>query len=841
MMLIKKRPIDALTNQRYSKKKFFPSQAICKFIFLAGALALAACEPAQQSQFDEKAKAILAKMTLEEKIGQVLQGDISATSPEDVRKYNLGSVLNGGNSAPKGGKTADWQEWVDLADAYWQASTDASDGGVAIPYIWGTDAVHGHNNLQTATIFPHNIGLGAANDADLVRRIGEVTAREVRGTGLDWTFAPTLAVVQDDRWGRSYEGYSEDPKIVSRLGAAMLVGLQGAPNSDAFLDEYHVIATAKHFVGDGGTQYGIDKGDLIGTPATVRATHAYPYEAAIGNDAQTVMSSFSSVNGVKMHGAKDLLTGLLRDEMKFDGFVIGDWNGHAEIPGCTSTDCPDALLAGVDMYMAPDSWKGLYETLLAQAKSGELPMARLDEAVLRILEVKLRAGVFDAGLPSQRVGTDETALGTEANRAVAREAVRKSLVLLKNNDATLPVNPTKRILVVGDAANSMQQQTGGWTLSWQGNDNANEEFKTGETIYQGLATAITQAGGQIDFSADGSFDQKPDMAIFVFGEQPYAEFVGDRQDTVYEFEDGAHLAVINKLKAQDIPVVSVFITGRPLWVNPHINASDAFVVAWLPGTEAGGVADVLVADKQGKARHDFAGRLSFSWPGDGTGMPINGAEATGAQFALGYGLNYRQATQTAAFSENPGIEKASDAFTGQIVARGAASAPLSVFLGDQTNANSPAPAFNTASLGGSITSSGVDYRAQEDARRLSWAGDNEATLSVRAPRPVDFARIGATAELALKLTLRVDAAGNGPIFAGMACGDNCGARVDMTKLLGEGAIGEWREAAIPLSCFTKAGLDASNVTVPLAMETAAQWQISVHDARLGTAKGVRCP
>ena len=281
MMLIKKRPIDALTNQRYSKKKNFPSQAICKFIFLAGALALAACEPAQQSQFDEKAKAILAKMTLEEKIGQVLQGDISATTPEDVRKYNLGSVLNGGNSAPKGGKTADWQEWVDLADAYWQASTDASDGGVAIPYIWGTDAVHGHNNLQTATIFPHNIGLGAANDADLVRRIGEVTAREVRGTGLDWTFAPTLAVVQDDRWGRSYEGYSEDPKIVSRLGAAMLVGLQGAPNSDAFLDEYHVIATAKHFVGDGGTQYGIDKGDLIGTPATVRATHAYPYEAAM--------------------------------------------------------------------------------------------------------------------------------------------------------------------------------------------------------------------------------------------------------------------------------------------------------------------------------------------------------------------------------------------------------------------------------------------------------------------------------------------------------------------------------------------------------------------------------
>lgn len=841
MSLEKLRSPDTAGSHKLYKKFSFPNRVWGAAFIMSGALLLAACEPAEQSGQSPTAEAILAKMTLEEKIGQVIQGDISSAKPEDVRKYNLGSILNGGNSAPNGGKTAEWQEWVDLADAYWQASTDASDGGVAIPALWGTDAVHGHNNLQIATIFPHNIGLGATNDADLVRRIGEVTAREVRATGLDWTFAPTLAVVQDDRWGRSYEGYSEDPEIVSRLGAAMLLGLQGAPGSDSFLDDYHVIATAKHFVGDGGTQYGIDKGDTIGTPESVRATHAYPYLAAIDNDVQTVMSSFSSINGQKMHGAKDLLTGLLRDEMKFDGFVIGDWNGHAEIPGCTSTDCPDALLAGVDMYMASDSWQGLYESLLAQAKSGELPIERLDEAVLRILEVKLRAGIFDAGLPSQRVATGHDALGTDAHRAVAREAVRKSLVLLKNNDATLPVNPTGRVLVVGDAARSMQQQTGGWTLSWQGNDNPNDDFKTGETIYQGLAGAVAEAGGQIDWSADGSFDTKPDVAIFVFGEQPYAEFVGDRQDIVYEFADGADLAVITRLKAQGIPVVSMFVTGRPLWVNPHINASDAFMVAWLPGTEAGGIADVMIGDKRGVPRHDFAGRLSFSWPSDGTGSPVNGADNAQAQFALGYGLTYAKATQMAAFSENPGVERASDAFTGQIVARGAAAKPLSVFLGDQTNANSPAPAFNTASLGGSIISSGVDYRAQEDSRRLSWAGDNQATVSIRAPRPVDFNRIGDTGDLALTMTLRVDAAGDGPIFAAMACGDNCGARLDVTNLLKQGASGAWQEASIPLSCFTKGGLDAGKVSVPLALQTATQWQISLHDARLGKADGASCP
>ena len=542
-------------------------------------------------------------MTLEEKVGQVIQGDISTVTPEDAKNYNLGSVLNGGNSAPGGGKTASWQQWVDAADAYWRASTDKSDGGLGIPLLWGTDAVHGHNNLQMAVIFPHNSALGATRDEDLLRRIGKVTAHEVKATALDWVFAPTLAVARDDRWGRAYESYSEDQNLVSDLGAAILQGLQGNPDEGTFLGQKRVVATAKHFVGDGGTQYGIDKGDTIGRLGDIKKIHAHPYRAAIENQVQTVMASFSSVNGEKMHGSKSLLTRVLRREMGFNGFVIGDWNGHAEIPGCTATDCPDALLAGVDMYMAPDSWKGLYASLLAQVKDGTIPMARLDEAVTRILTVKIRAGLFEAGLPSARAAVSRKTLGSAAHRAVGREAVRKSLVLLKNNDSLLPFNPTGHIAVVGSAANSMAQQTGGWTLSWQGDDNDNEEFETGETIYAGLKSKVEAAGGKISFAPNAAaLRGSPDLVIYVFGEKPYAEFKGDMSDLVFEFDDGQALADLKILKKRNLPTAAVFLTGRPLWVNPHINLADAFVVGWLPGTQGAGIADVLAADKAGKAR-----------------------------------------------------------------------------------------------------------------------------------------------------------------------------------------------------------------------------------------------
>jgi beta-glucosidase len=813
-------------------------------LLLAGSAiiaSLAACSP--NSEHETRAQKILSKMTLEEKVGQVIQGDISTVTPEDAKKYNLGSVLNGGNSAPGGGKTATWQQWVDAADAYYLASTDTSDGGIGVPLLWGTDAVHGHNNLQMAVIFPHNSALGATGDADLLRRIGAATAREVKATALDWVFAPTLAVARDDRWGRAYESYSEDQKIVSDLGAAILEGLQGKAGSENFLDENRVIATAKHFVGDGGTQYGIDKGDTIGSIDDITKIHAFPYRAAIDGEVQTVMASFSSVNGEKMHGSKSLLTDVLRRDMGFDGFVIGDWNGHAEIPGCTSTNCPDAFLAGVDMYMAPDSWRGLYDSLLAQVKSGAVPMARLDEAVLRILTVKVRAGLFEAGLPSKRPAVGRSNLGSEDHQALGREAVRKSLVLLKNDKNLLPFKPSSHIAVVGEAAKSMGQQTGGWTLSWQGEANKNEEFETGQTIYAGLKEKIDAAGGRITYAkAASELSDKPDLVIYVFGEKPYAEFFGDMSDVVFEFEDGNAISELAALKKLDVPIVSLFLTGRPLWINPHVNASDAFVVGWLPGTQAGGIADVLAADENGLASFDFTGRLSFSWPADGSGSPIDSTSASGVQFPLGYGLSYAsEPSEFETLSEAPGILAPSGTFDGIIMSRGAAKAPFGFFLGDSSNWKTPADSFLGNSLGGTLKSQGIDYSAQEDARKLVWRGEARGLASLQTQRQIDFGVMGEIDELNMELTYRLDKEPVSPVLWGMSCGDYCGVKtVDITEVLKKKSEGEWQKLSLPLRCFVEAGIDPSSIKAPMLLETSGSLTLSL--TKLVVVKGAgECP
>ena len=807
-------------------KSFVTKKIIKNLIVIVIGLQITACSDKQKSQ----AEIILEQMTLEEKIGQVIQADIGSVTPEEVQKYNLGSILNGGNSAPGGGKTAEWQEWVALADAMWLASTDTSDGGVGIPAIWGTDAVHGHNNLQSATIFPHNIGLGATRDTVLLEKIGAVTAHEVRATGLDWVFAPTVAVARDYRWGRTYESYSENPQLVSDLGAALILGLQGKPGTENYLGDKKIIATAKHFVGDGGTQYGIDKGDTIVTEQELRNIHAFPYKQAFQNDVQSVMASFSSVNGTKMHENKPYLTDLLRDEMNFNGFVVGDWNGHAEIPGCTAKNCPDAFLAGVDMYMAPESWKGIYESLKSQVESGDVPMARLDEAVLRVLQAKVTAGIFEAGLPSQRPETKQESLGIAEHRALAREAVRKSLVLLKNNNQALPIKPKANVMVVGAVAKSMKHQTGGWTLSWQGNDNANDEFKTGETIYSGLEAAITQTGGTISWSPDGSYEQRPDAAIVVFGEDPYAEFHGDRMDLIYEFEGDPNLNILKQLKADGVPVVAIFISGRPLWVNSHINLSDAFVAAWLPGTEAGGIADVIVASADGSPQFDFVGKLPFSWPVEETGQLVR--KNDGSAFQFGYGLNYADDVQLAALPVSDVLQKPEKVFSGQILAKGKAVEPLEFYLGDLTNSNTPAPMLNLKSLGGSLTSSGTDYQAQEDSRRLSWVNDNFANASARLARPFNITQMPDYDLLALSMTLKLSKAGDDEFIIGMICGEACIGSLAISSVLTDLPRDEWQEVRIPLSCFVSKGLDPTKVEVPLFMQAKQGWELSVHNAEL---------
>jgi beta-glucosidase len=593
---------------------------------------------ARDPLLEARVEQLLARLTPAQKVGQLIQADIGSIAPDDLRHYPLGSILNGGNSSPRGDKLAAPGEWLTLADRFYQASMSAVP--LSLPLLWGTDAVHGHNNIPGATIFPHNIGLGAARDPQLVRRIGEITALEVRVTGLDWAFAPTVAVARDARWGRTYESYSQNPGLVREYAAAMVEGLQGTPGTPQFLDAAHVLATPKHFLGDGGTENGRDQGNTTVSESELREVDAAGYEAALAAGAQTVMASYSSWRGVKMHGNHALLTDVLKGRMGFDGLLLGDWNGHEQVPGCTAVRCAAAIDAGIDVLMAPEGWRELHGNTLMQVRSGEIPESRLDDAVRRVLRVKLRAHLDSEGPPSSRpfAGHYEL-LGAPAHRAVARQAVRESLVLLKNRDRLLPLSPRSRVLVAGDAADSIARQSGGWTIDWQGTE-PNQDFPHGETLYAGIAHCVQAAGGSAALSPGGQFTTRPDVAIVVFGEHPYAEFAGDVTTLEYSPGDKHDLALLRRLHAQDIPVVAVFLSGRPLWVNAELNAADSFVAAWLPGPEGGGIADVLFRSPGGAVRYDFRGRLSFSWPRSPRPPAVGERQGEAPLFPYGYGLSY---------------------------------------------------------------------------------------------------------------------------------------------------------------------------------------------------------
>lgn len=662
---------------------------------------------------DARIAGLLSRMSLERKVAQLIQPQINSFTTEDMERYRFGSYLNGGNGGPFGDEFAPASQWLKLADEMWDASSKPlPNGEPAIPAIWGTDAVHGHANVIGATIFPHNVGLGATRDTDLVRRIGAATALEMRATGIEWDFSPTIAIARDRRWGRSYESYSQDPDIVAPLGAALIEGLQGRLGTPEYLGDDRVIATAKHFFADGGTTQGVDQGDVSGDVAELKAIHAKPYPAAIAAGVESIMASFNSINGVKMHGNRDLLTGVLRDEFGFKGMVVGDWNAHGQVAGCKVDDCPQSLLAGLDIYMVPDDWRALHANLVSQVQNGAIPMARLDEAVGRVLRMKLRLGLLDAGAvkPSLRPhGGNFALLGSARHRAIAREAVAKSQVLLKN-DGVLPLAAGARILVAGRAADSVAQASGGWTLTWQGGlELTNERFFPGATsIWGGIKNAAEAAGGSAMFSADGSYSLRPDIAVVVFGEEPYAEFEGDRKNAVFADEEG--LALLRRFKAAGLRTVAVFLSGRPLWMNREINAADAFVAAWLPGSEGAGVADVLFG------KHPATGRLAFSWPAGCGGKPVNGPE--GALFNLGYGLRLGERSVIGRLDEScPYLSAgpAADWFLDGKLALG------TVITGDGV------PLPNLRGQAGGIAARGVDRKRQEDAREIAFAPG--ATLS----------------------------------------------------------------------------------------------------------------
>lgn len=773
-------------------------------------------DPAVEARIDK----LMAAMSLEDKVGQLIQVDIGSITPADVRTWKIGSVLNGGNSGPYGDEYASPAKWMQLADEYYDASMERSDGRPRIPIIWGTDSVHGNNNIVGATLFPHNIGLGAANDPDLIREIGAATALETAAAGLDWTFAPTLAVVQDDRWGRTYESYSEEPAIPQAYAGAMIEGVQGKVNTPDFLSPRHVIATTKHFLGDGGTG-GRDQGDTRVTEEVLRDVHLGGYPQAIEAGTQSVMASFSSWNGEKMSGNKSLLTGVLKDRMHFDGFVVGDWNSHGQVDGCTNESCAKAINAGLDMFMysGPD-WKKLYANTLAQVKSGEIPMARLDDAVRRILRVKIRAGLFERGRPSSRpmAGKFEN-IAAPAHRALARRAVRESMVLLKN-EGVLPLKPSANILVAGAGADTISQAAGGWSITWQGIDVPNSAFPNGQSIWSGIADAVKAGGGTATFSPEGRFTAKPDAAIVVFGEQPYAEFRGDRADLEYSAEDKSDLEMLRRLKAQGIPVVAVFLSGRPLWVNAEINASDAFVAAFLPGAEGAGVADMLFRKPDGSIAYDWRGRLSFSWPKLPNQFVLNRRDpGYDPLFPIGYGLTYAQPAHVGKLDETrpKGME------TGPATrfwSKGRLPDGWSFWAGG-------AKLAGAVGKGGALAVTGVDHRAQEDSRRLVWSGTAEARLE--ASKPLDYSR-ETNGEISLIVEYRLDKAGQGPVTIGMGTEGRRQA-MPVTRTIAA-KPGEWTTLVIPLGCFRRDGLDMSQVRVPFILSGGAGLDLSISDIRL---------
>ena len=793
--------------------------------------------PSQQSpltvnrEHEKKIAALLNAMTVEEKVGQIIQADINSVTPNEVREYYLGAVLNGGNSAPENNNRASAEKWLALADKFWLASTDKSDGRVGIPLLWGSDAVHGHNNIVGATIFPHNIGLGAANDPLLMAKIGKVTATEMRVTGLDWTFAPTLAVARNSRWGRTYESFSEDPAIVASYAEPLVSGIQGKVNTDQFLNSHHIISTAKHFIGDGGTLNGQDQGDNVDDQITMRDVHGAGYPPAIQAGVQVIMASFNSWHGIKMHGHKTMLTDVLVDQMGFDGFVVGDWNGHGQVEGCTNVSCANAFNAGLDMFMAPDSWKQLYQNTLEQVKSGEITLARLDQAVARILRVKLRAGLFDAGLPSSRpLAGNYKLLGSESHRAVAREAVRKSLVLLKNNRQLIPLSPNQRILVAGTAADNIGQASGGWTLSWQGTGNANSDFPNGQSILAAIKEAVTDSQGTVDYHPEGEFEVRPDVAIVVFGEQPYAEFQGDRPHV--DFTDNTGLEVLKKFKALNIPTVSIFISGRPLWVNPEINASDAFIAAWLPGSEGGGIADVIMRNEQEKIEHDFVGRLSFSWPKSADQEVLN---AEGADydplFALGYGLSVTDNVNVEQLNETQ-VATLSDYHISNFLLSGAAVSPWRLVLSD-AKGRSQYLQGTSSSAGGNISVESADYLAQEDSIIVNWLGQGRFLME---GEPVDLER-QSNGDMAIQIDYRVLSANLQRASIKLGCENQCKSPLDVTKTLQEKAGDGWQQGFIKLSCFADIGADMKNIKVPFELEVIGSASIQLNKIKVVANQG----
>ena len=812
---------------------------------------------------EERIRGLLGQMTLEEKIGQMIQPDLREVTVEEAGEYKLGSILNGGGAWPFGNKYASSSDWVSLADDYYKSVAKAFEGrGFTIPFMWATDAVHGHNNVFGATLFPHNIGLGSAHDPELIKRIGIATAKEIAVTGLDWSFSPTVAVPQNYRWGRVYEGYSQDPLVTSSYARAMVLGLQG---EDGELDRPgKVISTLKHWVGDGGTLNGTDRGKNHDPELKLINTHARGYFSGIEAGAQAVMVSFNSwinsknesVSGdvhfnQKVHGSGYLISEVLKGKLGFDGIVITDWNGHSEIAGCSGSNCPDAVLAGNDVIMvtARSDWKAFYANLLDQVRTGLIPMDRIDDAVTRILRVKMRAGLWEKPSPKLRIFSGrQDLLSSQEHRNLARESVRKSLVLLKNNQGVLPLIRDANYVVLGSAAKDIQKQTGGWSLTWQGNENEGPlDFPEAKTVFDAVRDEV---GPDRVFS---SVETAPadSIAIVVIGEDPYAEMVGDIDPTkTLEYSRlkrtyAKDLALLRNLSERGMQVVTVFFSGRPLYVNEELNLSSAFIAGWLPGIAGEGITDLLFANDD----YDFTGRLSFAWPGKKCDAVLNRTyeEAGGEEnlidreltsdqisplFPLGYGLSYEE-TRSDTFgidssyvelderSYGCGLDAkvetvASD--TKRLFGIGADDDFAMLISGISTNWVGIKASSGSSSQIREVLTTPIDYIHQQDGLRVEFSGEGAGQIYLGSIEGsyIDlqhFVNANATLDVTFALPSRIP----DTLTLAMHCVWPCKGEVNLIEFVGDKDrlnSQEWVTASVPLARLEEDGMSFSKVSTP---------------------------
>lgn len=832
------------------------------------------------ASIESRVAEILAQMSLEEKVGQMIQPDLREITPQELKKYHIGSILNGGGGWPDGNKYATAEDWAKEADKFWLANKEQwATRGFHIPFVWATDAVHGHNNVFKATVFPHNIGLGAARDLDLIKRIGAATAQEIAATGLDWTFAPTVATPRDDRWGRVYEGYSEDPQIVHAYAKEMVEGLQGITPAELASDQ-KVISNVKHWVGDGGTKDGVDRGENHYTEEYLTNIHAAGYLSGLNAGAQAVMTSFNSWwndknvlpndadYNKKLHGSQYMVTDVLKNKMGFDGIVVTDWNGHSEINGCSMGNCAPVVNAGNDVLMvtANADWKSMYNNIIAQVESGEIEMARIDDAVTRILRVKMRAGLWDKPQPSARgLAGHQEILGSAKHRALAREAVSKSLVLFKNGDNILPLKKDQKIVLAGSAVDSIQKQTGGWSLTWQGDGNTIDKDFPGATTMKMAVESVVGADNIVDASS-----AEPDtVAIVMIGEDPYAEMMGDiKGHQTQEFSSikksyAADLETVKALKERGLKVVTVFYSGRPLYVNEEINNSDAFVAAWLPGTEAGGITDVLFGDK------DFQGRLSYSWPmmkcstsinavtnslADNWVLPKTEQSIVGEHqplFPFGYGLSYKTSSEEKARIAN--LDKIPldprDYGCGMAApSTGVATMNLEVF-GRSADAKAFVPRISGAATswspfevtineGASIK--GLDAKRinkdhQQDAVTLTFDGASPSQFYVQtADEKGEDRQDYFNADATLQFDVDMDTAAAPKMKLAMHSVHPSITEVDIAYVLPKATpdTTEWSTIKIPLECFDNGNLNFGNLNTPFLLFSEQAVAMSIANVRL---------